>query len=144
MVIPAFAKSGVIVLATATVAEVLAFPHVMGPVAMALAEPSPAVTAGLTAIALLAVKSLADIVRNLLRARSPREASRETHLPINGDSGFRDTMLREFATLRARLDNIESEVKINRERYHDLAGVLSTVAVEMKLLLAGRIKQARE
>jgi hypothetical protein len=98
-------------------------------------NPSPIQVAGITAVALLAVKALTDVAAKLIK-RQP-----SSHQADNAN--LRDMMVREFAGLKSRLDTIDAEVRINRERYHDLAGVLSTVAAEMKLVLAGRIKVAR-
>lgn len=101
-------------------------------------NPSPIQVAGITAVALLAVKALTDIAAKLVKRSAPSSPLQSPH---NGE--LRDMMLREFGTIRARLDIIDAEVKVNRERYHDLAGVLSTVAAEMKLVLDGRIRPIR-
>lgn len=104
------------------------------PVMMATeVNPSPIQVAGITAVALLAVKALTDIALKLVR---------RPQITPHADANLRDMMLREFGTMKSRLDTIDAEIRINRERYHDLAGVLSVVAAEMKLVLEGRIKPA--
>jgi hypothetical protein len=95
-------------------------------------NPSPLEVAGITAVAMLAVKALADIAMKAFK--------RPAHPGHADAAGLRDMMLREFSELKKRLDGIDGEVRINRERYHDVANVLGKLTVEMKLLMSGRIK----